>query len=166
MVNEVKNVEKIVRETAKLIADKCKESVMNDQIPYLMKLGLGQLVESTADEAVKKIIEGYHTSEKPEGEKKHRGRPKKEAPTEVVAISTSSPRSRYTDEFKDQIINEFLDTDATLETLYKKYQIKGHGTIQNWMTTYIKNHPAKAKSARIRKAMAIKISGRGRRKAY
>lgn len=38
----------------------------------------------------------------------------------------------YTDEFKFQVIQEYLNTDITHEELKKKHSIKGNSCIPNW----------------------------------
>jgi transposase len=40
--------------------------------------------------------------------------------------------NHFTDEFKFQVIQEYLNTDITHEELKKKYSIKGNNCIPNW----------------------------------
>jgi transposase len=44
--------------------------------------------------------------------------------------------NHYTDEFKFQVIDEYLSTEISFEELKKKHGIKGNSCIPNWMRKF------------------------------
>jgi len=44
--------------------------------------------------------------------------------------------NQFTDEFKFQVINEYLNTDISKEELKKKHGIRGNSSIYNWMRKF------------------------------
>ena len=44
--------------------------------------------------------------------------------------------NQFTDEFKFQVIQEYLNTDISQVELQKKYGIKGNTCILNWMRKF------------------------------
>lgn len=44
--------------------------------------------------------------------------------------------NQFTDEFKFQVINEYLNTDISFEEIKKKHGIRGNSTISNWMRKF------------------------------
>ncbi|MEI8366718.1 MAG: transposase [Parachlamydiaceae bacterium] len=46
------------------------------------------------------------------------------------------PVNHYTDEFKLQVVQEYLSTDCSHVELLKKYKISGGSSITNWMRKF------------------------------
>ena len=42
----------------------------------------------------------------------------------------------YSDDFKYQVVQEYLSSDCSQEELLEKYSIKGHSSITNWMRKF------------------------------
>ena len=44
--------------------------------------------------------------------------------------------NHYTDEFKFQVVQEYLTTDISLKELMSNHSIRGHNCISNWMRKF------------------------------
>ena len=50
----------------------------------------------------------------------------------------------YSDDFKYQVVQEYLNSDLSQQELLDKYSIKGHSSITNWMRKFgLKDEPIK-----------------------
>jgi transposase len=61
--------------------------------------------------------------------------------------------NHFTDEFKFQVIQEYLNTDITQKELKKKHSIKGNSYIPNWMLKF-GDHNVTDEQISIQKAMS------------
>jgi transposase len=50
--------------------------------------------------------------------------------------------NQFTDEFKHQVVQEYLETDLSQVELQKKYGIKGSSSILNWMRKFGLKEPS------------------------
>ncbi len=62
--------------------------------------------------------------------------------------------NRFSDDFKMQVVQEYLTTDISHEELKKKYNFNGNNNISNWMRKFELSKPDE-EQIRLQKAMRV-----------
>jgi transposase-like protein len=66
-------------------------------------------------------------------------------------------RTQFPDDFKLQVVQEYLSSDISLSELKKRYNILGNNNIQNWMRKFGLSEPSK-EQIELHHAMAKEIT--------
>ena len=62
------------------------------------------------------------------------------------ALLSSRSKKTYTREFKEQVVQEYLDGEGSMQALAIKHNIPNHRTVQEWVSLYNRHKELKASS--------------------
>ena len=59
--------------------------------------------------------------------------------------------AKYSFDFKQKLVNEYLQGKASYSQLAQKYRVPSHACIEKWVAQYLKNGPQSLKRSRQQK---------------
>ena len=65
--------------------------------------------------------------------------------------------AKYSFDFKQKLVNEYLQGKTSYDQLAKKYRVPGHACIEKWVAQYLKNGPQSLQRSRQQKTYSFQF---------